>query len=269
MALAREGIKVSAVAASDADVVGARRAGIEVAPDVGACVANASVVLIAVPLSAHAAVAAQVVGAAPADAVLLHAGSLQSARALAALGNDRADARIIGTHPLAGSHRAGFAAADADLFDGCVVSIEDRARHDARTAAERFWRAAGARRFEYRSADQHDRLMTWVSHLPQLASIALADAIADAGVASTELASGGRDATRLAASSFEVWSGILVGAGPEAARAAAALEQSVRALRAALESADMETVERMWTAARTWRESADPSDEQVRPRAAR
>ena len=264
-ALVRAPVRVCAYATSDADVAGARDAGIDVAPDIRTCVANATVVLIAVPLSAHAAVAADVVTAAPRDAVLFHAGSLQDARALAAAaappGVDTGTLRrVIGTHPLAGSHRAGFTAADASLFAGCTVSIEARAGRDARKTAEELWRATGARRFEYRPAEEHDQLMTWVSHLPQLASIALAGAIAEAGIASSALGPGGRDATRLAASSFDVWNGILAGAGPEAARAAAALERSVGALRSALESADMEAIERMWAAARTWREAAAFAD---------
>lgn len=264
-ALLRTPVRVCAYATSDVDVAGARDAGIDVARDIGTCVGNATVVLIAVPLSAHATVAADVVAAAVSDAMLFHAGSLQGARALvaaaAAPGGDTGTLqRVIGTHPLAGSHRAGFAAADATLFAGCRVSIEARAGSDARKTAEELWRAVGARRFEYRSAGEHDQLMAWVSHLPQLASIALAGAIADAGIASSSLGPGGRDATRLAASSFDVWNGILAGARPEAARVAAALERSVGALRSALESADMEAIERMWTAARAWRESATFTD---------
>jgi prephenate dehydrogenase len=103
--------------------------------------------------------------------------------------------------------------------------------------------------------------MTWVSHLPQLAATALADAIAGAGVPSSALGPGGRDATRLAGSPFEMWSGILAGARPEAARAVAALERSVGALRAALDRSDMTAVERTWAAARSWREAADSDGE--------
>jgi prephenate dehydrogenase len=273
-ALLREGVRVCAYASNAPDVAAARRHGITVAADLATCVAEVSVVLIAVPLSAHAAVAAEVARAAPREATLLHTGGLQSASALAAAApGNAADPEIarraIGTHPLAGSHRAGFSAADPDLFDGCVVSTEDRAGGHARTVAERLWRAVGARRFEYRSAEEHDRLMTWVSHLPQLASIALAGTIANAGVPSSALGPGGRDVTRLAASSFAMWSGILVGARADAVRAAAALERSVGALRSALESADMDTVERMWSAARAWREATDHSDTQAEPRVGR
>ncbi len=266
-ALLRHRVPVRGHAASEADAAAARDAGIDIAATVAQCVADASLVLIAVPLPAVATVAAAAAAAAPSGAPLLHATSLQGRAALtrvlpsaARMGDDLAR-RLIGTHPLAGSHRPGFAGADADLFAGCVVSIEVRADGPTRATAEQLWRLVGARRFDYRSAEDHDRLMTWVSHLPQLASTALADAIASAGVPATALGPGGRGATRLAASPFEMWSGILAACRDEAAVAAAALERSARELRLALEAADMEAVERKWVSARAWREEAetDPS----------
>jgi prephenate dehydrogenase len=203
-------------------------------------------VLIAVPMSVHAEVADAVVGAASDDAVLFHAASLQGDYAIGVA------RRVIGTHPLAGTHRVGYRAADADMFTGCAVSIEARASTDVRAAAERLWSVVGAGRFDYRSAEEHDRLMTWVSHLPQLASTALAQTIASADVGADALGPGGRDATRLAASSFEMWAPILAGNRREAARAAAAFERSVAAIRSALESGDMATIERIWTSACAW-----------------
>jgi prephenate dehydrogenase len=245
-ALTRASIPVRGCTSSDADAEAARRDGIEVADDIAACAARVPVVLIAVPVTAYAAVAAAALAAASDETVLFHTASLQGENAVGKAG------RVIGTHPLAGTHRAGFGGADADMFAGCVVSIEARASSDVRATAERLWRAVGARRFEYRSAEEHDRLMTWVSHLPQLASTALADAIASAGVGSDALGPGGRDATRLAASPFEMWSALLAAARPDAARAAAVLEKRVSAIRLALESGDMQTIQRIWASARAW-----------------
>jgi prephenate dehydrogenase len=245
-ALRRAGVPVRGYTTSEADATGARLDGIEVADSIRDCVAGTAVVLVAVPVAAHPAVAQTVAAAARDEALLFHAASLQSADAL---GQTR---RLVGTHPLAGTHRTGFASADADMFAASVVSIEARASSDVRAVAERLWRAVGAGRFEYRSAADHDHLMAWVSHLPQIASTALAEAIASAGVGADALGPGGRDATRLAASSFEIWRGILTAARPEAARAAAALERSVGAIRSALESGDMQAVERIWASACAW-----------------
>ena len=51
-------------------------------------------------------------------------------------------ARLVGTHPLAGSHRSGFAAARADLFREATVYIERRAGARQREDAELFWSLA-------------------------------------------------------------------------------------------------------------------------------
>ena len=273
-ALRRAGARVRGCAASATDREAARADGVDVSEDVAPCVDRATVVLIAVPVTDHASVAARAVDAAPADAVILHAAGLQRAAALATAGGVASypgaiAARAIGTHPLAGSHRSGYAAASADVFEGCVVSIEARADKATRAVAEAFWRAAGAAAFEYRTADEHDDLMTWVSHLPQLASTALAHAIASGGVPASALGPGGRDATRLASSQFDTWAGILMVSHPGAARAVEALERSAMALRVALEAGDMETVGRIWTAARAWRNRADaglPQGPPARPR---
>ena len=273
-ALVRVGARVSGYAASASDRDAAKRDGVVVSDGIEECVAGMRTVLIAVPVAAHGAVAALVAAAAAHDAVLLHAASLQGPDALAAAGGGSASyppplaRRLVGTHPLAGSHRAGYSAARADLFAGCVVSIESRADSTVRAIAEAMWRAAGAARFEYRTAEEHDGVMTWVSHLPQLASVALADSIASAGIAASALGPGGRDATRLASSSFETWGGILSGARAGAVAATCALEKSVGALRAALERGDLDAVARLWNSARAWRDAAD-ADVGAEARAAR
>jgi cyclohexadieny/prephenate dehydrogenase len=52
---------------------------------------------------------------------------------------------FIGSHPIAGSHRQGFEAADPQLFDGrlCVLTPLPSAEPSQVTRLERFWRAVG------------------------------------------------------------------------------------------------------------------------------
>jgi hypothetical protein len=110
----------------------------------------------------------------------LHVCGLQGKGALGL--DDATHERLIGTHPLAGSHESGFPASRPGLFIGATVSIEQRANAHVRRRAELLWRTVGAARIEYRTAEEHDRLMAWVSHLPQLASTALAASLAAADV---------------------------------------------------------------------------------------
>jgi len=217
---------------------------------------DARLVIIAVPVQAIAEVAAIAVRAAPADAAIIHCGGVQSRTAL---GLDEATYdRVIGAHPLAGSHESGFAASRADLFAGCTVSIESRASEDVRGWMKWLWPLVGATRLEYRMAEEHDAMMAWVSHLPQLASTALAATFAAEHIDPDSVGPGARDTTRLAASSFEQWSS-LVKAQPMVLTAALGkLEHSIASIREALARGDERALRKLWDSAREWRRAAEP-----------
>ncbi len=123
--------------------------------------------------------------------------------------------RFVGSHPLAGGEGSGFRHARADLFQGARVYLA--AGPDAPPALRReageFWAALGGIP-EWIDAEEHDHRMAWVSHLPQLVSNALAGAIHAAGYTRTDLGPGGRDMTRLAAASPEMWAPLLESSAP-------------------------------------------------------
>ncbi len=240
--------------AIDRDLAAA--AGIPVSADLGATVRSATVVVLAVPVPALAAVAEAVSRVQP-NALVMHTASLQGAGLLGL--SPALAARVIGTHPLSGSHERGFAASRADLFAGCSVSVEERADARARAAAGSLWRAAGAARCDFREAGEHDLLMTWVSHLPQLTATALAGTLASHGIAARDAGTGARDTTRLAASPLEMWGPLLTLARPQLDIALAALEARIAELRHALSARDGDELAGLWESARAWRLTAgDP-----------
>lgn len=244
--------------ASAQDCAMARDAGLAVAPSLDDAVRNVGLVMIAVPLHRIASIASEVIAAAPATATILHAGSLQRREALDVL--PEVAARVIGTHPIAGSHRSGFAAARPDLFRDATVYVELRATARQREDAELFWSLAGARRIAYANAADHDVAMAWISHLPQLASKALADTLATSTPREADVVPGpgARDTTRLAMSPFEMWRPILERAPAETVAALRAFESSVERLRKALEARDWETLRMIWERASTWRVGVEP-----------
>ncbi|HUO51482.1 MAG TPA: prephenate dehydrogenase/arogenate dehydrogenase family protein [Gemmatimonadaceae bacterium] len=251
--LAARGVPARAWSASAADREQAAAAGVPVARSLDDAVRGAAVAVLAVPLSAvrDAAVAAH--AAAP-EALILHTAGLQGAGFVgvpAALHD-----RVLGTHPLAGAASSGFAASREGLFAGCAVSIESRAGAAAREAAESLWRLAGAARFDYREAAEHDLLITWVSHLPQLAATALAGTLASSGLSARDGGPGLLGATRLAASSFEMWAPLLAPGRVELECALDALGAEIARLRRALASRDESELANLWESARAWRLSA-------------
>lgn len=138
----------------------------------------------------------------PAGALVTDVGSTKRVVVRAA---DGLAADFVGGHPMAGSERSGVEAARADLFDGapyflCAPETESVRRMEAVVAA------LGATPVVTTPAE-HDRIVAFASHLPQLVSSALA-----ATLTREELVGGPglTDMTRLAASSWSIWRDILM-----------------------------------------------------------
>jgi prephenate dehydrogenase len=173
-------------------------------------IGDADVVMLATPVAQYPALLAQLAPRLAAQTIVTDAGSTKQdvvAAARATLG--AALPRFVPGHPIAGSERTGAAAADADLFEAREVILTPLATTDAdaQSRITALWEAVGAR-VTTLTPDAHDRLLACVSHLPHLVAFALMDQIARRGDAAAVIAhagSGLRDATRIAASSPEMW----------------------------------------------------------------
>ena len=165
--------------------------------------------------------------------------------------------RFVASHPMAGDHRSGWSAAREGLFEGATVWLcaAAEAAPGAVETVEGLWRELGASPVRS-SADEHDRLVAWASHLPQVAASALAAAMARGGISADDLGPGGRDATRLAAGDPGLWTGILADNADEVGPALLALIHELIAVRRALFGADDATVRAVMEAGRDWVDDA-------------
>ena len=213
--------------------------------------AEATAIIIAVPLDEVAAVVHELLPRVPDGCLVMHASSLQRPEAVGL--SEPEFRRVLGTHPIAGTERSGFGAADPAIFRDATVRAEARADARARARIELVWRAAGVSRFVWEEATTHDALMAWISHLPQLTGTALAAVLAEHRVAPREAGPGARDTTRLAASDLAMWAPILERAPRETAAALRRLTSALEALGDALEARDGAAVARTWEQARSWR----------------
>ena len=160
---------------------------------------------------------------------------------------------LVGSHPMAGGTASGYKASGADLFSGETVFVCGGGADAERVVAvQSMWQALGAvvRPIE---AGAHDRLMVWASHLPQVVSNVVARAMAEAGLHVADLGPGGRDLTRLAESSPEVWTGLLDEASEENMRAIESIQSGLEAVHEALSERSMETVAELMRETRGWR----------------
>jgi prephenate dehydrogenase len=119
-------------------------------------------------------------------------------------------------HPMAGREISGIAHASGDLFRDAAYALigEAAAPPDSRVSAFlKLLEKIGARPL-WLGAQQHDYAVGLVSHLPQLAAVALAsflyDRLDENGLPITVAGPGLRDSLRLAGSPYSTWRDIVL-----------------------------------------------------------
>jgi prephenate dehydrogenase len=137
---------------------------------------------------------------------------------------------------MAGRECRGAAAADPDLFRNRPWILTDPCEDHPVVRVFRKWIALfGAREMLLDSAT-HDRLVAWSSHLPQLASTALASLLNESAPATAAIAGPGLvDMTRLALSPWDLWRDILATNRPAIDEALNGYIAKLQSMRASLE----------------------------------
>lgn len=163
---------------------------------------------------------------------------------------------FVGGHPLGGAAKGGLEHARPDLFQNrpWLLTPTGDAAGAAVEKLSSFVRALGA---QPRIVDvgTHDRLLAFLSHLPQLTASALMQVVGDA-VGDEGLALAGRglaDTTRLASSPADIWKDIGSTNAGEIGPALDALIAVLEDLRRDLSAGDRLT--EVFTAANRWRDS--------------
>jgi prephenate dehydrogenase len=180
---------------------------IDVAADDAVVLAEADLIILAAPVRQNLMLLESLDEHVRQPAVITDTGStkraiVEAARALPSR------LTFIGGHPLGGAAASGLEHARPDLFKGrpWLFTPSGEAGGESLEKLVAFVRALGA---EPRILDAaaHDRLLAFLSHLPQLTASALMHVVGDAvGDAGLELAGRGLvDTTRLASSPAEIW----------------------------------------------------------------
>jgi prephenate dehydrogenase len=220
----------------------ASRGAIEPAASLADAVADANLVVVAVPVGAAPTVVQEVLDAAGPDTVVTDVASTK--RPLASL----EDARFVPGHPVAGGATGGPARAAADLFDAATWFLTPTGASAAESVAavERFVASLGARTVRTDAA-AHDRLLALTSHLPHaLANLLMLRVAKAAAEDDAPLAFAGaslREMTRLAGANASIWSDIFLGNADEIAAALGGLRESLDGLESALQTGDRERIE--------------------------
>jgi prephenate dehydrogenase len=233
VALAARRAGVGRVTGWDADIRTLRDSAVDAGSSLEDAVADAELVVVAVPVGSLVDTVRAVLATTPV-ATVTDVGSTK--RALVAVG----DPRLVPGHPLAGGVTGGPARAAADLFDGATWFLTPLPATDpARLGTvERFVAAIGAHPVKL-DPDEHDRLLAFTSHLPHALANLLMRAVAAAGERALDYAGASlREMTRVAGANAQVWSDIFVANGDLIADALAAHGAELQRVEQALRTGD-------------------------------
>ena len=193
--------------------------------DLAASLRASDLIYIALPIGVTLDLLPEIARAAPKHALVTDACStkLRIAQSAAENFSSPSTALFLGGHPMAGREVAGIAQADSDLFrnapyaliaDSSVTVDSALAERDPRISAFlKLLEKIGARPL-WLGAQQHDYAVGMVSHLPQLAAVALGsflfDHLDENGLPITVAGPGLRDSLRLAGSPYSTWRDIVL-----------------------------------------------------------
>jgi prephenate dehydrogenase len=244
-------------AARDAGVVRARlghdMAGLE----------TADILVVAVPVSATEAVLRAAAPHLQRGALVMDVGSTKRGALAAAKAAGIAE-QFVGAHPMTGDHRTGWSASRVGLFKNAMVflSAAPTARAELLSRAQEFWSSLGART-RVVEADEHDAMVAYTSHLPHVASAALALAMPH-NVSRDAIGPGGRDALRLAGGSADLWTAIVMDNADAIGRSLGDYRDRLDAFRDAVQRGDREALLAMLAEARAAAATLRADQENVR-----
>ncbi len=231
------------------------RHAIDVASDDPIVMAEADLVILAAPVRDNLTILADLEQHVSGHAVVTDVGSAKrdivaAARALPAR------LTFIGGHPLGGAPRSGFDQARPDLFRArpWLFTPADTRHPGTLDRLCRFVTALGATP-RVVTAEAHDRLMAFLSHLPQLTASVLMHVVGEE-IGAEGLALSGRglsDTTRLASSPADIWRDICATNADEIHVAIDRLIAELEAVRDGL--ADGDAIDRVFESAAAWREA--------------
>jgi prephenate dehydrogenase len=165
----------------------------------------------------------------------------------------------IGGHPMTGKETSGYNSSDPFLFENAVYIVSAFAK-EVKGIKEflSIVKSLGAR-VRFLDPYLHDKVISKVSHLPQLLSVALVNSVTENGnggeINYLDFAAGGfRDMTRIASSSFDIWEAVLKLNQGEIINAIEALNKKMTQIEELLQNGDMKALSLLFQSARTKRD---------------
>lgn len=226
--------------------------------DLEAAAKGADFVLVSVPVDAVASRVRELAVCALADgAVITDVGSVKESICAQVETDEKAAARFVGGHPIAGTEKSGPAAAIETLYEGrhCILTPGGKNNPAATQKVRAFWEALGMQ-VEQMEPAHHDEVLAMISHLPHVVAYALVGAVAayDREHPALKFTAGGfKDFTRIAASAPGLWRAIIEANRRASLDSIARFKAELEQMEAAIEAGDFAKLEELFTRAATVR----------------
>ncbi len=231
-----------------------------IADDAMTAVADADLVILAVPVGRMADAAAAIATGLKTGAIISDVGSSKAGVA-EALAKALPGHVVIPAHPVAGTENSGPAAGFATLFEGrwCIVTPGADAPEDAVAALTGFWQALGAK-VDIMDAAHHDMVLAVTSHLPHLIAYTIVGTASELEeVTESEVikysAGGFRDFTRIAASDPVMWRDVFLANKDAVLATLQRFNEDLTVLQQAIRRGDADKLEEWFTRTRAIRRS--------------
>ena len=230
------------------------RHAIDIAADDLVVIADADAVVLASPVRQNIALLSEIAGHIKGSAIVTDVSSTKREIVTA---SRQLPARLtfVGGHPLGGAPRGGFQHARADLFRDrpWLLTPVDESTGEAVVKLQEFAIGLGAVP-HVMPPDEHDRVLAFLSHLPQIVASALMHVVGSSiGAEGLKLTGRGlADTTRLASSPADIWRDICATNADDLGAALETLIAELQAMRGNLKAGD--DVGRVFESANQWRE---------------
>ncbi|MFA5084832.1 MAG: prephenate dehydrogenase [Candidatus Omnitrophota bacterium] len=160
---------------------------------------------------------------------------------------------FVGSHPMAGSEKTGVEAARSDLLNGapCIVTKTRNTDKKALEKIKNFWSALGSK-VSVMTPEEHDKSVSFVSHLPHLVAFSIAGTVPDKYI--KYAAEGFGDTTRVASSDPHLWADILLTNKEEVLASAIAFDKTNKKLIRILKEKDAPSLVKLLSKAKAKRD---------------
>jgi cyclohexadieny/prephenate dehydrogenase len=207
--------------------------------DAGKAVAKADLVVVCTPVDTIVPLLGEIAPKLKKGALVTDVGSTKSL--ISRLGRAALPKKVgfVGSHPMAGSEKAGLEHADAELFEGRACFVTPLVNTPAKDVdrVTRFWKALGME-VSTTTPEAHDEIVAHLSHLPHLLASAFCAYLGTRDPQWAHFAGPGlRDTTRVAAGDPALWKSIALENREEILRALDGFQNELDKLRATLHNA--------------------------------